>query len=231
MPSGSRPRLATRRATMATAPRAMSTAAAAQATSAGTSSGGAAGDAGRSSKSSIGVLHSTVPRSTDGTAGGVPGGWYTGPVVARMGSGLARDTVVIAGRCARDRGSRTIEVPHRMQRSSHAQPKDLARTTAAAVAVAVVPSVAAFADGGGADREPRLIGRAVLPVATYAPGPEAGAFFIGMVRPQHVINGIEIRCRRSPSRGSRRSSRATGRTSSWRWPTTASATRPTRGTS
>lgn len=50
----------------------------------------------------------------------------------------------------------------------------LARMAAAAVAVALVPSVAAEADGDD-PREPQLIGRAVLPAETVAPGPPSGA--------------------------------------------------------
>ena len=66
--------------------------------------------------------------------------------------------------------------------------RTLARTTAAAVAVALVPSVAAFADPAEDHQEPRLIGRAVLPVATYADGPPSGSFFAGVPQPPHVIN-------------------------------------------
>jgi hypothetical protein len=64
----------------------------------------------------------------------------------------------------------------------------LARTTAAAVAVVLVPSVAASAQTAEDHREPRLLGRAVLPVATYADGPPSGAFFTGLPQPPHVVN-------------------------------------------
>jgi hypothetical protein len=79
----------------------------------------------------------------------------------------------------------------------------LARMAAAAVAVALVPGVAAEANGDGDhDREPELIGRAVLPVASYADGPQAGAFFTGAPRPQHVINsGIQFPLPSQPLEG------------------------------
>ena len=89
-------------------------------------------------------------------------------------------------------------------------PRILARTTAAAVAVALVPSVAAVhADDGDHDREPELVGRAVLPVKSFADGPPAGAFFTGgRVSSGRSTAGSSSHCRRSPSRGSRRSSTA-----------------------
>jgi hypothetical protein len=53
-------------------------------------------------------------------------------------------------------------------------------------ALAMVPSLPAAAhDHEGGSAVPRLVGRAVLPVDTYAPGPPAGAFFAGQ-----TINGI-----------------------------------------
>ena len=68
--------------------------------------------------------------------------------------------------------------------------RTLARTTAAAVAVALVPSVAAFADPAEDHQEPR-IGRAVLPVAMFADGPSQG-LLRRRPQPPHVIkSGIE----------------------------------------
>ncbi|MGI9029617.1 MAG: esterase-like activity of phytase family protein [Ilumatobacteraceae bacterium] len=43
----------------------------------------------------------------------------------------------------------------------------------------MVPGVVASAGARRVDREPQLVGRAVLPVETYAPGPPAGNFYTG----------------------------------------------------
>ena len=49
---------------------------------------------------------------------------------------------------------------------------------ASAVVAALAPALVAIpADADGGVEQPELIGRAVLPVETYAPGPPAGAFF------------------------------------------------------
>lgn len=76
----------------------------------------------------------------------------------------------------------------------------LARTIGLAALVAMVPGVVASADDdAGArrvDREPQLVGRAVLPVETYAPGPPAGNFYTGPTNgitfplPSQPVEGI-----------------------------------------
>jgi glycerophosphoryl diester phosphodiesterase len=86
-----------------------------------------------------------------------------------------------------------------------------AALTSAAVALAFVPGGMAGADGGEADSDPRLVGRAVLPVETYAPGPPAGTFL-----PPGVVNGIQFPLPSQPVEGSRRSSMARSRASGWR---------------
>lgn len=63
----------------------------------------------------------------------------------------------------------------------------------AAALIAVAPSIVAHADQGRDG--PRLEGRAVLPVETYAPGPPAGAFFTGNP------NGIEFPLPSQPVEG------------------------------
>jgi glycerophosphoryl diester phosphodiesterase len=64
----------------------------------------------------------------------------------------------------------------------------LKRIVGLAATLAVLPSMAALADGdrGGT---PRLVGRAVLPAQAVAPGPQSGAFFIPGAG---VRNGIEF---------------------------------------
>jgi glycerophosphoryl diester phosphodiesterase len=64
-----------------------------------------------------------------------------------------------------------------------------------AVASAVVLSIAGQA-ALAAPPEPTLEGRAVLPVATYAPGPPSGAFFAGQ-----TINGISFPTPSQPVQG------------------------------
>jgi hypothetical protein len=56
----------------------------------------------------------------------------------------------------------------------------LMRTAGLAAALAVVPGIAAGAQArGDDDEENRLVGRAVLDVNTYAPGPTSGNFYTG----------------------------------------------------
>ena len=68
----------------------------------------------------------------------------------------------------------------------------LVRVAVASVAVVAVATQAASA----APPEPTLEGRAVLPVATYAPGPQSGAFFAGQ-----TINGISFPTPSQPVQG------------------------------
>ena len=130
-----------------------------------------------------------LPAMHDGTAGGVPGGWYSCPFVARdrpgTRSGPRRDRGPMRpGRPAPARSS----LRPRIRRSAHVQP--LHRIT--------------IAGPHGGDRrrpgprprrrrrrrrrwprrrprprrQPRLVGRAVLPAGTFADGPPAGPDFV-----------------------------------------------------
>jgi hypothetical protein len=75
---------------------------------------------------------------------------------------------------------------HMSERRSTRRALRYAGALAALAALAMVPSLPAAAhDHEGGSAVPRLVGRAVLPVDTYAPGPPAGAFFAGQ-----TINGI-----------------------------------------
>ena len=47
-----------------------------------------------------------------------------------------------------------------------------------AVAFGLLTPLVAHAGGGADTTGARLVGRAVLPVETYAPGPPSGAFFV-----------------------------------------------------
>jgi glycerophosphoryl diester phosphodiesterase len=71
---------------------------------------------------------------------------------------------------------------------------------AAAGVGVVAPGLTAAADDGVHGPAPRLTGRAVLPVETYAPGPPAGA---GLVTPANggVINGIHFPTPSQPVEG------------------------------
>ena len=56
--------------------------------------------------------------------------------------------------------------------------------TGAALWLSVVAAASAPAAIAGACHQPRLVGRAVLPVETYAPGPPSGTLL-----PAGVVNG------------------------------------------
>jgi hypothetical protein len=74
--------------------------------------------------------------------------------------------------------------------------KRLSAAIAAALAATLVsPTTGAYADDNGRT-QPTLIGRAVLPVQTYAPGPPAGNFF-----PPGTINGITFPLPSQPVEG------------------------------
>lgn len=62
----------------------------------------------------------------------------------------------------------------------------LTRAAALAAVLGLAPALTAAADGRG-DEQPQLVGRAVLPVETYAEGPPAGNAFAGQ-----TINGIQF---------------------------------------
>jgi hypothetical protein len=87
------------------------------------------------------------------------------------------------------------------------------------------------ADGGHGRDGPRLAGRAVLPVETYAPGPPSGSGLVPAGQTDTVINGIHFPTPSQPVEGSRRSSPAGSAANCWRCLTTASGARPTHATS
>jgi hypothetical protein len=73
--------------------------------------------------------------------------------------------------------------------------KRLSTAVAAALATTLaIPSLAAFADDNGA--QPTLLGRAVLPVQTYAPGPPSGTLL-----PPGTVNGITFPLPSQPVEG------------------------------
>ena len=63
----------------------------------------------------------------------------------------------------------------------------MSKRTALAIAVAGAALIPAAAHAGGHDDRDQLVGRAVLAVETYAPGPPAGDFFRGT-----VTRGIDL---------------------------------------
>lgn len=70
------------------------------------------------------------------------------------------------------------------------------RYAGALALLALVPALPAAADDDNGGPVPRLVGRAVLPVDTYAPGPPAGGFFAGQ-----TINGISFPLPSQPVEG------------------------------
>ncbi len=70
------------------------------------------------------------------------------------------------------------------------------RTGTAAALLAMTPALVANADSANGRDDPRLAGRAVLPVETYAPGPPSGAAFGNT-----VIRGIQFPTPSQPVEG------------------------------
>ena len=95
----------------------------------------------------------------------------------------------------------------------------------AAAFLALTPALAA---GAGSDHElddhgrdgPVLEGRAVLAAQTYVDGPPSGLFFA----PQSAINGVTFATPSQPAIGYSGSSTVARPASTWRCPTTATAT-------
>jgi len=75
------------------------------------------------------------------------------------------------------------------------------RIGVAAAALALVPVHAATASGDRDRPTPRLVGRAVLPVETYAPGPPSGSGLVPAGQPDTVINGIHFPTPSQPVEG------------------------------
>lgn len=81
--------------------------------------------------------------------------------------------------------------------SAHGSTRRALRYAGALATLTLVPSLPAAAHGDDSDATiPRLVGRAVLPVDTYAPGPPAGGFFAGQ-----TINGITFPLASQPVEG------------------------------
>lgn len=81
--------------------------------------------------------------------------------------------------------------------SAHGSTRRALRYAGVLVTLTLVPSLPAAAHGDDSDATiPRLVGRAVLPVDTYAPGPPAGGFFAGQ-----TINGITFPLASQPVEG------------------------------
>lgn len=81
--------------------------------------------------------------------------------------------------------------------SGHGSTRRALRYAGALATLTLVPSLPAAAHGDDSDATvPRLVGRAVLSVDTYAPGPPAGGFFAGQ-----TINGITFPLASQPVEG------------------------------
>ena len=71
----------------------------------------------------------------------------------------------------------------------------------AAAILTLVPATAANAGGGRNHEVPRLIGRAVMPVETYKPGPPSGADKVPAGQTEITINGIDFPTPSQPVEG------------------------------
>jgi len=72
---------------------------------------------------------------------------------------------------------------------------------AAALLTTIVPAQSATADTHGRDDGPQLVGRAVLPVETYAPGPTSGSGLVPAGQTEIVINGVHFPTPSQPVEG------------------------------
>jgi hypothetical protein len=77
----------------------------------------------------------------------------------------------------------------------------IGRAGVAAAILALAPSFVATADGSLGRSDPYLIGRAVLPVETYAPGPPSGSGLVPAGQTETVINGIHFPTPSQPVEG------------------------------
>jgi glycerophosphoryl diester phosphodiesterase len=75
------------------------------------------------------------------------------------------------------------------------------KATVVAAALTLLPFHAAVAQGDHGQPTPRLVGRAVLPVETYAPGPPSGAGLVPAGQIETVINGIHFPTASQPVEG------------------------------
>jgi glycerophosphoryl diester phosphodiesterase len=79
--------------------------------------------------------------------------------------------------------------------------KRLISIAVAATTLALLPVHAAIAHGDRDRPPPRLVGRAVLPVETYAPGPPSGGGLVPVGQTGTVINGIHFPTPSQPVEG------------------------------
>jgi len=75
------------------------------------------------------------------------------------------------------------------------------RVGIAAALLVLVPAPVATADKGERRDDPRLIGRAVLPVETYAPGPPSGSGLVPPGQTNIVVNGVHFPTPSQPVEG------------------------------
>jgi glycerophosphoryl diester phosphodiesterase len=71
----------------------------------------------------------------------------------------------------------------------------------AAAVLAILPAQVAAAGDGHGGPPPELIGRAVMPVETYAPGPPSGAAMVPLGQTSTVVNGITFPTPSQPVEG------------------------------
>jgi len=79
--------------------------------------------------------------------------------------------------------------------------RTLGRVGVAVAVLALIPVPIASADRGHPGDEPQLVGRAVLPVETYAPGPPSGAGLVPAGQAETVINGVHFPTPSQPVEG------------------------------
>ena len=77
----------------------------------------------------------------------------------------------------------------------------LGRAGFAAAILTLVPAPVATADGAHGRDDPHLVGRAVLPVETYAPGPPSGSGIVPAGQTETVINGVHFPTPSQPVEG------------------------------
>ena len=77
----------------------------------------------------------------------------------------------------------------------------LGRAGVAAAILTLVPAPVATADRGHPRDDPHLVGRAVLPVETYAPGPTSGSGLVPAGQTETVINGVHFPTPSQPVEG------------------------------
>ncbi len=77
----------------------------------------------------------------------------------------------------------------------------LRRAGVAAAILTLVPAPVATADRAHGRDNPRLVGRAVLPVETYAPGPPSGSGLVPAGQTETVINGVHFPTPSQPVEG------------------------------